>query len=207
MLLGMVDPTQYSSNNKSSVNDSDRSDNDNSSTDRSVDKDKLDAILKKKSSKDQQDGSKEGQGTALPTPQSLIGSLASGTTTTTTGTQPTITIGQIADKIVDQVQINTNTLGNQEVTIQFSQNTLPNTSVTLSMNGNQLNINFQAGSVQAASFLSESAIAQLRTEIKNRISATSDREVVISVQHTSESDTLTENAVRRRQDTEEGEVS
>jgi hypothetical protein len=111
-------------------------------------------------------------------------------------------IADIANQIVDRIQVNTNSLNNmQEVRISFGNNILPNTDVLINLTGNQLNITFVAGSQQAAQFLSQSNISQLQNTLKSKLG--DDKTINVSLK-ADEGDnaaqgTLTDQAVMRRE--------
>lgn len=111
-------------------------------------------------------------------------------------------IADIANQIVDRIQVNTNSLNNmQEVRISFGNNILPNTDVLINLTGNQLNITFVAGSQQAAQFLSQSNLSQLQNALKSKLG--DDKTINVSLKTGEGEDAvegaLTDHPVMRRE--------
>ncbi len=110
-------------------------------------------------------------------------------------------IADLANQIVDRIQVNTNTLANmQEVRISFGNNILPNTEVVINLTGNQLNITFVAGSQQAAQFLSQQNLSQLQNSLKTKLG--DDKSIHVSLKKGESEEGLgvaTERAVRRKE--------
>lgn len=110
-------------------------------------------------------------------------------------------IADIANQIVDRIQVNTNSLANmQEVRISFGNNILPQTDVLINLTGNQLNITFVAGSQQAAQFLSQQNLSQLQSTLKAKLG--DDKTLNVSLKREDNEDlsadsTLTDRAVTR----------
>lgn len=110
-------------------------------------------------------------------------------------------IADLANQIVDRIQVNTNTLANmQEVRISFGNNGLPHTEVVINLTGNQLNVTFVAGSQQAAQFLSQQNLSQLQNSLKTKLGEDKNINVSLKKGDSEEGPSLaTERAVQRKE--------
>lgn len=110
-------------------------------------------------------------------------------------------IADIANQIVDRIQVNTNTLAHmQEVRISFGNTILPNTEVVINLTGNQLNVTFVAGSQQAAQFLSSQNLSQLQNSLKTKLGE--DKTVSVSLkkgEKDEEASVATERAIHQKE--------
>lgn len=140
---------------------------------------------------------------AMPLPQTVAPGPASASLQHAQVSREAATqmIADIANQIVDRIQVNTNTLANmQEVRISFGNTILPNTEVVINLTGNQLNVTFVAGSQQAAQFLSSQNLSQLQNSLKTKLGE--DKTVSVSLkkgEKDEEASVATERAIHQKE--------
>ncbi len=141
------------------------------------------------------------QGSPLPQMAEAMPSAAAFQNVHASREAATQMIADLANQIVDRIQVNTNTLANmQEVRISFGNNGLPNTEVVINLTGNQLNVTFVAGSQQAAQFLSQQNLFQLQNSLKAKLGEDKNINVSLKKGDSEEGPSLaTERAVQRRE--------
>lgn len=141
------------------------------------------------------------QGSPMPQMTETMPSVAAFQNVHASREAATQMIADLANQIVDRIQVNTNTLANmQEVRISFGNNGLPNTEVVINLTGNQLNVTFVAGSQQAAQFLSQQNLLQLQNSLKSKLGEDKSIHVSLKKGDSEEGPGLaTERAVQRKE--------